>query len=88
MSDSSDNSPPRRKHKPYEELSREFKKIKPPAFNGEMEKREEVEARLSGMKMNFHIYTYSNKLKARMAIYIILLVRTIFGGKMLRKLRT
>ena len=26
------------KYKPYEEISREFKKIKPPTFNGENEK--------------------------------------------------
>ena len=38
-------------------------------FNGEVEKGEEAEAWLSGMKKYFHIYNYSNKLKARMAIY-------------------
>ena len=32
------------KYKPYEEISREFKKIKPPTFNGETEKGEEVES--------------------------------------------
>ena len=30
----------KRKFKPYEEISREFKKIKPPNFNGETEKGE------------------------------------------------
>jgi len=66
---SSNNSPRRRKYKPYEELSGEFKKIKPPMFNGEVEKVEETEAWLSGMKKYFHIYNYYDRLKARMAIY-------------------
>ena len=34
----------KRKFKPYEEISREFKKIKPPTFNGETEKGEEAES--------------------------------------------
>ena len=34
----------KRKYKPYEEISGEFKKIKPPTFNGETEKGEEVES--------------------------------------------
>lgn len=69
-SDSSDNgSPHTSKHKLYEELAGEFRKIRPPTFNGEVEKGEEVEAWLSGMKKYFQIYNYSNKLKAIMAIY-------------------
>ena len=31
----------KKKYRPYEEISGEFKKIKPPTFNGEMEKGEE-----------------------------------------------
>ena len=58
----------KRKFKPYEEISREFKNIKPPNFNGETEKWEEVEAWLSGMKKYFQIYNYSSQLKARVAI--------------------
>ena len=57
------------KFKPYEEISGEFKKIKPPTFNGETEKGEEAESWLSGMKKYFQIYNYSNQLKAKMAIY-------------------
>ena len=38
-------------------------------FNGEVEKGEEVEAWLSGMKKYFHICNYSDKLKSQMAIY-------------------
>ena len=59
----------KRKFKPYEEISGEFKKIKPPTFNGETEKGEEAESWLSGMKKYFQIYNYSNQLKARMTIY-------------------
>ena len=59
----------KKKYKPYEEISGEFKKIKPPNFNGEMEKGEEVKAWLSRMKKYFQIYNYSNWLKARMTIY-------------------
>ena len=38
-------------------------------FNGEMEKGEEAEAWISGMKKYFQIYNYSDRLKAQMAIY-------------------
>ena len=34
----------KRKYKPYEEISGEFKKIKPPTFNGETKKGEEAES--------------------------------------------
>ena len=47
----------------------EFKKIKPPMFNGEIEKGEEAKAWLSGMKNYFQIYNYSDELKAKKAIY-------------------
>ena len=70
-SDSSDDNhyTKKRKYNLYEEISREFKNIKPPTFNGETEKGEEAESWLSGMKKYFQIYKYSNQLKARMAIY-------------------
>ena len=68
-SSESDCSPRNRNYKPYEEISGEFKKIKPPMFNGEVEKGEEVGAWLSGIKKYFQIYNYSNRLKAKMAIY-------------------
>ena len=38
-------------------------------FNGEIEKGEEAEAWLSGMKKYFQICNYSEELKAKMAIY-------------------
>ena len=68
-SNESDQKPRRKKYKPYEAISGEFKKIKPPMFNGEAEKGEEAEAWLSSMKKYFQIYNYSDRLKARMAIY-------------------
>ena len=59
----------KKKYKPYEEIFGDFKKIKPPTFNGETKKGEEAEAWLSRMKKYFQIYNYSNQLKARMPIY-------------------
>ena len=38
-------------------------------LNGEIEKEEEAEAWLSGMKRYFQIYNYSDELKAKMTIY-------------------
>ena len=70
----------KKKYRPYEEISGEFMKIKPPTFNGETEKGEEVESWLSGMRKYFQIYNYSNQLKARMAIYN-LSGKQIYGGK-------
>ena len=64
----SDWKPRRKKYKPYKEISGEFKKLYPPIFNGEVEKGEEAEAWLWGMKKYFQIYSYSNILKAIMAI--------------------
>ena len=49
-SSDSDNIHKKRKYKPYEEISGEFKKIKPPMFNGEVEKWGEAEEWMSGMK--------------------------------------
>lgn len=40
----------KRKHKHHEQITGEFKKIKPPTFNGKSEKGETTEAWLSGMK--------------------------------------
>ena len=63
-SESSDDNKKKRIQRPYEEISREFKKIKPPMFNGEIQKGEEEEAQLSRMKNYFQIYNYSADLKA------------------------
>ena len=68
-SESSDANKNKKKYRSYEDISREFKKIKPPMLNGEIEKGEEVEARLSGMKKYFQIYNYFDELKAKMTIF-------------------
>ena len=57
-----------KKYKPYEEISRELKKIKPPMFHREIKKGEEEKAWLSGMKY-FQIYNYFDELKEIMNIY-------------------
>jgi len=59
----------KKKRQYHDEITSEFKNIKPPTFNGEVETGEETEAWLSGMKKYFQIYNYSGELKARMAIY-------------------
>ena len=68
-SSESNHKPRKIKYKPYEEISREFRKINPPMFNGEVEKGEEATAWFPGMKKYFQIYNYSDRLKSRMAIY-------------------
>lgn len=54
-----------RKHKV--ELQGEFRKIKPPTFDGEVEEVEE--AWIINMNTYFQVSLYNNKLKARLAIY-------------------
>ena len=54
-SSESRRKPRRRKYKIYEEISGEFKKIKPPMFNGEVERGEEAANLLSAMKKYFQI---------------------------------
>ena len=67
--ESSDSNKKKKKYKLYEEISGEFKKIKPPMFNREIKKGEDAEAWLSRMKKYFDFYNYSDELKAKMAIY-------------------
>jgi hypothetical protein len=55
----------KKKHKSYDEITGEFKNIKPPVFNGEIETGEEAEAWISGMKKYFQIYNYSSELKEK-----------------------
>ena len=68
-SDSSEDNHHTRKRKFKPEISGEFKKIKPPTFNGETEKGEEAESWKSKMMKYFQIYNYFNQLKAKVAIY-------------------
>ena len=85
-SESSDSSQKKKKYKPYEEISNEFKNIKPPMFNEEIEKGEESKSWLSRMKKYFHIYNYSNELKEKMAIYN-LTGKQFFGWKDIKKVK-
>jgi len=59
----------KKKHKHHEEIMGEFKNIKVPIFNGEIEAREEAGDWLSGMKKYFQIYNYSIELKERTIVY-------------------
>jgi len=49
----SDQHKSKKKRQYQYEITSEFKKIKPPTFNGEVETGEEAEAWLSGMKKYF-----------------------------------
>jgi hypothetical protein len=48
---------------------KEFKKSKPPSFNGDIEKGEEAEAWLLGLKKYFGVHDYSENLKALISIF-------------------
>jgi hypothetical protein len=47
----------------------EFKKSKTPYFNGDIEKGEEAEAWLLGLKKYFRVHDYSKNLKAQIVIF-------------------
>jgi hypothetical protein len=47
----------------------EFRKAKPPSFDGEIKKGEEVEAWLLGLKKYFRVHDFSENLKARVATF-------------------
>jgi hypothetical protein len=55
------SSVPRKKKKRHSQssLTEEFKKAKPPTFDGEIKKGEEVEAWLLGLKKYFWVHNYS-----------------------------
>jgi len=58
----------RRKYR-RDELQGELRKVKPPTFRGDSEKREDAEAWLLGMRKYFRIYNYSSKMEASIAIH-------------------
>jgi hypothetical protein len=58
----------KRKHSKSCDLE-EFEKAKPPSFDGEIKKGEEVEAWLLGLNKYFRVHDYSENLKARIAIF-------------------
>lgn len=48
----------------------EFKKSKPPTFNGELKKPEDVEAWFLGMKNFFELHDYIENVKAMIVISV------------------
>jgi hypothetical protein len=58
----------KRKHSKTHSLE-EFKKAKPPSFDGDIKKGEEAEAWLLGLKKYFSDHDYSQNLKARITIF-------------------
>jgi hypothetical protein len=62
---------PTRKHRRSEvdELKGEMNKIKPPTFDGEHQKDEEVETWLLGMRKYFQLHNYSSHAEGRITIY-------------------
>ena len=68
---SSDNShfPCRKKQRNYGNLQREFKKIKSPTYEGDMNTWEKATEWLLGMRKCFRVHNYSSEMKAFLAIY-------------------
>jgi hypothetical protein len=50
-------------------LQGELKRLKPPTFDGEHRKGEEVEAWLLGMRKYFQLHNYSSNMEAKISIY-------------------
>jgi hypothetical protein len=48
---------------------KEFKKAKPPSFDGEIRMGEEAEVWLLGLNKDFRVHDYSENLKARITIF-------------------
>jgi hypothetical protein len=68
----SSSSPyPTRKHKRsgMDEMKVEMNKIKPPTFDGEHKKEEDVETWLLGMRKYFQLQNYSSHAEGRIAMY-------------------
>jgi hypothetical protein len=65
------SSIPKRKRKRHSQssLTEEYKKAKPPTFDGEIKKGEEVEAWLLGLKKYFWVHNYSDNTKERISIF-------------------
>ena len=67
-SSSSSHKNERKRH--YQNHSHdEFKKARPPTFNGEIKNGQEAEAWLLGMRKYFQVQDYYGNMKARVAIF-------------------
>jgi hypothetical protein len=64
-------SPVRNQIKIYEVdiFQGDFRKIRPPSFDGEREREYDVEAWLLGLKRYFQLHDYSSNLEARISTY-------------------
>ena len=70
ISDSSSSSHENERKRRYQNHSRdEFKKARPPIFNGEIKNGQEAEAWLLGMRKYFQVQDYLGNMKARVAIF-------------------
>jgi hypothetical protein len=71
LSSSDTESSVRRKRKRHSQSSvtKEFKKAKPPTFDGEIKKGEEIKAWLFGLKKYFRLHNYFENTKARISIF-------------------
>ena len=68
--DSSFSSHKRKRKRHHRDRTRdEFKKSKPPTFDGEIKTGQEAEAWLLGIKKYFQVYDYSGNMKERVAIF-------------------
>jgi hypothetical protein len=65
------SSVPKKKKKRHSKssLTEEFKKEKPPTFDGEIKKGEEAEAWLLGLKKYFRVHNYSENTKENISIF-------------------
>ena len=78
--DTSSSPHKRRRRKHHRDRSRdEFRKAKPPTFDGEIKTGQESEAWILGIKKYFRVQDYSGNMKARVAIFN-LNGRHPFGG--------
>jgi hypothetical protein len=68
---SSEVSPVRhqRRRREVDILQGELRKLKPPCFDGEREREDDVEAWLLGLRRYFQLHNYSSNLEARIATY-------------------
>ena len=58
----------RRRHE-LDSLQGELRKIRPPSFDGEREREDDVEAWLLGLRRYFQLHNYSSNLEAKIVIY-------------------
>jgi hypothetical protein len=59
----------KKRNNSHSSLTEEFKKTKPPTFDGEIKKGEEVKAWLFGLKKYFQVHSYSKNTKERISIF-------------------